>query len=263
MSALELIDDCAAWLDAFPEGDSPELQKAFSEHKKTDLSKLKLKQPSKQLSQKPVAAKGKEAKTEKQDKPKKQKQPKPKQKQAAPKKALSNPDNPPFARLDIRVGRIVSAELHPNADSLFVEKIDLGEEQPRTVVSGLRKHYSLEHFVGHKCLVVVNLKPSPLRDIMSYGMVMAAKNEDDSVVELVQWPEGSHLGERVTYQGYDVWDIEPDLQVNSKKKNSAWAKAINSFCTNEGGVPCFDEKPLVTSAGACSTKSHLPKAKIS
>jgi len=268
MSALEMIDDLAGWLQNTPDDNSPELQKAFGEHKKTDLSKLNVKAA-------PEAAKGKgkgankkeqqqEQKQEGSAKAKKQKQPKKqKQKQPAPKKKMTNPDNPPFARLDIRVGRIVSAENHPNADSLFVEQIDLGEEHPRTIVSGLRKHYSLEEFVGHKCLVVVNLKPSPLRDIMSYGMVLAAKNEDQSVVELVQWPEGSHLGERITYKDYDVWDIEPDLEVNAKKKNSAWAKGVKSFCTNEGSVPCFDGQPLVTSAGACLTKSRLANATIS
>lgn len=269
ISALEMIDDLAGWLQNISDSDNPELQKAFSEHKKTDLSKLKVKTATKGAA---IKGKGKGANQREQEqkqegsaKAKKQKQPKQKQKQKQPasKKKMTNPENPPFARLDIRVGRIVSAELHPNADSLFVEKIDLGEEHPRTIVSGLRKHYSLEEFVGHKCLVVVNLKPSPLRDIMSYGMVLAAKNEDQSVVELVQWPEGSHLGERITYKGYDVWDIEPDLEVNSKKKNSAWAKAIKSFCTNEDSVPCFDGQSLVTSAGACLTKSNIPNGTIS
>ena len=49
-----------------------------------------------------------------------------------------------ISRLDIRVGVIMEVQKHPDADSLYVEKIDVGEEQPRTVVSGLVKHIPLE-----------------------------------------------------------------------------------------------------------------------
>lgn len=48
------------------------------------------------------------------------------------------------SRLDLRVGRIVTAKKHPDADSLYVEEVDVGEEAPRTVVSGLVKHIPLE-----------------------------------------------------------------------------------------------------------------------
>lgn len=48
------------------------------------------------------------------------------------------------SRLDLRVGRIISAEKHPDADSLYVEQVDVGEAAPRTVVSGLVKHIPLE-----------------------------------------------------------------------------------------------------------------------
>lgn len=48
------------------------------------------------------------------------------------------------SRLDLRVGRIVTAEKHPDADSLYVEQVDVGEAAPRTVVSGLVKHVPLE-----------------------------------------------------------------------------------------------------------------------
>lgn len=48
------------------------------------------------------------------------------------------------SRLDLRVGRIVSAQKHPDADSLYVEQVDVGEAAPRTVVSGLVKHIPLD-----------------------------------------------------------------------------------------------------------------------
>lgn len=49
-----------------------------------------------------------------------------------------------ITRLDIRVGKIIKAQKHPDADSLYVEEIDVGEAQPRTVVSGLVKYIPLE-----------------------------------------------------------------------------------------------------------------------
>ena len=51
---------------------------------------------------------------------------------------------PPISSLDIRVGRIVKCERHPDAESLYVEQIDVGEPEPRTIVSGLVKYVPLE-----------------------------------------------------------------------------------------------------------------------
>ncbi len=56
--------------------------------------------------------------------------------------------------LDMRVGRIVDVKKHPDADSLYIEEVDCGEEAPRTVVSGLVKHIPIEQVSGF-CLVFV------------------------------------------------------------------------------------------------------------
>lgn len=52
------------------------------------------------------------------------------------------------SRLDLRVGRIITAEKHPDADSLYVEQVDVGEAAPRTVVSGLVKHIPLDQVMS-------------------------------------------------------------------------------------------------------------------
>lgn len=62
-------------------------------------------------------------------------------KQAAPSQEDAKVD---VSRLDLRVGRIITAEKHPDADSLYVEQVDVGEASPRTVVSGLVKHIPLD-----------------------------------------------------------------------------------------------------------------------
>ena len=53
-----------------------------------------------------------------------------------------------WKKLDLRVGKILEVENHPNADKLLVIKVDIGEESPRTIVAGLKKYYSLEDLKG-------------------------------------------------------------------------------------------------------------------
>lgn len=78
------------------------------------------------------------------------------------------------ARLDIRVGKIVEISRHPDADSLYVEKIDVGEEKPRTVVSGLVNFIPIEEMQNRLVVVLCNLKPAKMRGIESQGMVLCA-----------------------------------------------------------------------------------------
>lgn len=77
-------------------------------------------------------------------------------------------------RLDIRVGKIVDVSKHPDADTLYVEKIDLGEATPRTIVSGLAKYVPLEEMQNRSVAVLCNLKPAKMRGVESQGMVLCA-----------------------------------------------------------------------------------------
>lgn len=77
-------------------------------------------------------------------------------------------------KLDIRVGKVVEVEKHPEADTLYIEKIDVGEPEPRTIVSGLAKFVPIEEMKGRMVVVLCNLKPAKLKGIMSAGMVLCA-----------------------------------------------------------------------------------------
>jgi methionyl-tRNA synthetase len=88
-----------------------------------------------------------------------------------------------FMKLDLRVARILDAEDHPNADKLYVLKVDIGESEPRTLIAGLRKYYKKEDMVGKTIIVVSNLKPAKMRGIVSNGMLLAAE-ADGSVILL-------------------------------------------------------------------------------
>jgi len=79
-----------------------------------------------------------------------------------------------FAKVDLRVGQVLSAERIPKADKLLLLKIDVGEEQPRQVLAGIAEYYEPEKLIDRKVVVVANLKPRKLRGYESQGMVVAA-----------------------------------------------------------------------------------------
>ncbi len=94
-------------------------------------------------------------------------------------------------KLDLRIGKVIEANDHPNADKLIVLNVSLGQEN-RQLCAGLKEHYSLEEFVGKNIVVVCNLKPAKLRGIMSEGMLLAASEGD--VVSLLLPPESAEPG---------------------------------------------------------------------
>jgi len=116
-------------------------------------------------------------------------------------------------RLDMRVGHIRKATKHPDADALYVEEIDCGEEKPRTVISGLVKFIPEEQMQDRMVVVLCNLKPSKMRGIMSEAMVMCASTPEK--VEILAPPPGSKPGDLVLVEGFTR---NPDAQLNPKKK---------------------------------------------
>ena len=83
-----------------------------------------------------------------------------------------------FGKLQLKTGRILDAENHPDADQLYKLTIDLGEEAPRTLVAGLKKAYALEELKDRKAIVLANLKPAKLRGILSNGMILVCKKRN-------------------------------------------------------------------------------------
>ncbi|MDR2846257.1 MAG: class I tRNA ligase family protein, partial [Candidatus Methanoplasma sp.] len=82
-----------------------------------------------------------------------------------------------FRRLDLRAGRVLSADDHPDAEKLFLLKVDVGEAEPRQIVAGLKAFYTKEQMTGRNVIVVSNLKAVKLRGIRSEGMLLAADDE--------------------------------------------------------------------------------------
>ncbi|XP_043814251.1 tRNA-aminoacylation cofactor arc1-like isoform X3 [Manihot esculenta] len=157
--------------------------------------------------------------------------------------------------LNIQVGLIRKASKHPSADSLLVEEIDVGDAKLRQVVSGLAKYCSPDELTNRRVVLITNVKPGKLRDVMSEGLVLCASNEDHSVVEPLLPPEGAKIGERVSFSGIDG---KPEDVLNPKKKQLE--KITLNLFTDDKGVATFKGIPFMTSGGPCT--SSIPKASI-
>ncbi|SHI50728.1 methionine--tRNA ligase [Lutispora thermophila] len=86
-----------------------------------------------------------------------------------------------FAKIDLRVAKVIGCEKVKGADKLLKLELEVGEEK-RQVVSGIAQYYKPEDLIGKNVVIVYNLKPAKLRGIESKGMILAASNEDQVVI---------------------------------------------------------------------------------
>lgn len=99
-----------------------------------------------------------------------------------------------FGKLDLRVGKVLSCEKHPKADTLLIEKVDLGNGDIRQIVSGLAGSYTPGQMIGKSIVVIANLKPAVIRGVESQGMLLAGKNKDEiAVVEVNGLEPGTRI----------------------------------------------------------------------
>jgi aminoacyl tRNA synthase complex-interacting multifunctional protein 1 len=184
-----------------------------------------------------------------------------KQKKEKKERAPKQPAPPPAPTvmspclIDLRVGHILKAIKHPEADSLYVSTIAMGDapgtpdttehegQVVRTVCSGLNGLVPLEEMQGRKVVVVCNLKPVKMRGIKSSAMVLAASprikegeaDDHKGPVELVTPPADAKAGERVYFEG---WNGEPEKVLNPKKK--IWETFQPGFTTTDSLEVAFD-----------------------
>jgi len=153
------------------------------------------------------------------------------------------------SRLDLRIGHIKEIQLHPDADSLYLEQIDVGEETPRTVVTGVVKYVPIEKMQNRKVIVLCNLKPAKMRGILSQAMVMCASAPDQC--EVLDPPADAAPGDRVYVPGFEG---TPDTQLNPKKK--VFEKIQPDCSTNAEGVACYKGVPwVVEGKGNCRSQT--------
>lgn len=102
-----------------------------------------------------------------------------------------------FAKIDLRVGEVKTAERIPKADKLLLLTVDIGEEQPRQLLAGIALYYEPEKLIGRKIVVVANLKPRKMRGYESQGMLLAASVGDEGKPVLATFAEDVPNGARL------------------------------------------------------------------
>eukprot|EP01025_Chloroclados_australasicus_P038023 TRINITY_DN3892_c1_g2_i1.p1 TRINITY_DN3892_c1_g2~~TRINITY_DN3892_c1_g2_i1.p1 ORF type:complete len:228 (-),score=21.85 TRINITY_DN3892_c1_g2_i1:270-953(-) len=164
----------------------------------------------------------------------------------------------PTYAVDLRVGKIVSCEKHPDADSLYVEKIDVGEDEPRTIISGLVNFVSLEDMLDRRVVIIANLKARNMRGIKSHGMVLCASDEAHENVEPLMPPEGAEIGERIFFE---EGQPKPETE-NRVQKKKLWEQIQPELKTTSDLVAVYKDVPMMTSVGPVKSPS-LAAANIS
>jgi len=99
-----------------------------------------------------------------------------------------------FQKVNLRVGKIISAERVPKAEKLLKIEIDLGAEK-RTILAGIAKSYAPEKLIGKSAVIVANLKPAKLFGIESQGMLLAASKGDE--LRIVTFEDDADIGAKV------------------------------------------------------------------
>lgn len=155
----------------------------------------------------------------------------------ASKGSANTPAADPFSLVHLKVAQVEAVEDHPNADSLYVLKLRIGEDA-RTVCAGLKKHLAKPELTGRKVVVVYNLKTANLRGVESSGMILAAEGEGGRLAPVD--PGAARSGDDVTAEGL-ASQPKPGLTLKEFEKAPLTVKA---------GRVHYGERPLVSPLGA-------------
>lgn len=160
-----------------------------------------------------------------------------------------------IGRLDLRVGKIVEVNKAPDADTLYLTKVDCGEGYKREIVAGLAKFLTPAELTNRLVVVLCNLKASKLRGHLSEGMIMCATSTD--AIEPIIPPENALPGDLVHCENYERTPVE-----TPRNKNKLFDPISDDFKTNEQLIACYNGSFLyVPGKGSILTKS-LKNVKI-
>ncbi len=147
----------------------------------------------------------------------------------------------PWDNVELKVGKVLEIEKHPTAEHLYIEKIDIGESKPRTIVSGLVKYFQPEDILGKQVLVASNLKPAELSGVKSEGMVLcAAKKKKMEIVST----DGFEIGAIVHKSGEEPFRRESEISIDEFK--AAGIRTKNGILQYNEIDLMVDSQPLKT-----------------
>ena len=95
---------------------------------------------------------------------------------------MNNVSYEDFGKMDIRVGKVIKCEEVLKSRNLLKISVDIGDIEPRTIVSGIKNWYKSEDLIGRNIIVLVNLEPRKIMGIKSKGMLLAADVDDKAVL---------------------------------------------------------------------------------
>ncbi len=162
-----------------------------------------------------------------------------------------------FSKCDIRVGEILEVSPVPSSNTLYCQQIDVGEDAPRQIVSGIATYYVPEELVGKKVLVLCNLKKAKLAKVESFGMILCAKGNDcNDTVEIVEPVYGVKNGERVSLFDCNITDLGKPATANQMKKKKIFESVRQYLQTNNECTATFDDIPLIVGSDNLVCKAN-------
>ncbi len=172
-------------------------------------------------------------------------------------KIVIEEEKQPLEGLDLRVGRVEEVKEHPDADKLYVLRVNLGKET-RQLVAGLKKYYSPEELNGKKIIVVANLEPAKLRGQLSQGMLLAADHDErvaclTTDVEPGTQVDGTAPAKKLKYQKFAeniimVGTIRDGKFIGDKEYEALFPGEIEDY-EGPAGAIIRDSRAVVLSAG--------------
>ncbi len=152
-----------------------------------------------------------------------------------------------YAALDLKVGKVMDVQPHPNADKLYIMTVDIG--RTITIVSGLKEFYTADELKTKTLIILTNLEPAKLRGVKSEGMLLAAEADgklallmpEKDLAPGTQVSSGLEVhGQRISYKTFQKLDMRvgqlvgvdpPVLEMGGHKVSCAG-------CGTESGVKC-------------------------
>ncbi|OHS98389.1 TRNA binding domain containing protein [Tritrichomonas foetus] len=173
----------------------------------------------------------------------------PRQKKIKPpkkEKAPAPPPKDPICAIDCRVGQIVKVGVVPDADTLYVEEVDVGNGVTKHIVTSVRKYYTEEQLLNRRVCVFVNIHPGKMRGETSEAMLLGASTPDPDLCELLDPPEGDPVGTRIFFGHFNENEPQPETNDN---KNKQWKRILPHHWINKEGVAVYKNEPIHTASG--------------
>ena len=148
----------------------------------------------------------------------------------------ANPIETFLEKVVLRVARIMEVSRHPDADKLYVLKVDDGRVQDRVILSGLVGFFTEEELINKVIVIADNLKPRKMRGVDSNGMLLAASYEKEDGIEVLELvsPSDAIVGSRLTLKGYDEPSSDDVKMINADVFFSVPIKAVSGLVQIEG-----------------------------